>query len=193
MRAFAFLMLIVGLSAGPAKAQASLTVFTAASKFCEKARLGMEPITAYYRAVDYVMSNGFFEPDYTLPHWNRVVSSEMNRLCPAEYNNLLKAYDRRSKADAAEAASKAAAKARWDALPEAAKAAIREKEEMERRKIRADMEQEKEKARNDYCTKECNHCLRNLSKRRSWCSSYVSDYPYQGHMYTRDRFTCSCD
>ena len=108
MRSFAFLVLIAGLSVGPAKAQESLTVFTAADKFCEKARLGMEPITAYERAVDYVRGNRFFDPDYTLPNWGRVVSSEMNRRCPNEYKKLIKAFDTRAKTAAAEAATKAA-------------------------------------------------------------------------------------
>ncbi len=197
MRSFAFLVLIAGLSVGPAKAQESLTVFAAADKFCEKARLGMEPITAYERAVDYVRGNRFFDPDYTLPNWGRVVSSEMNRRCPNEYKKLIKAFDTRAKTAAAEAAAKAAEKARWDALPEATKAAHREKEEIKQRKIKADIEaklvQEKANARDDYCTSKCDDCLRYLSKRRSWCSSYVSDYPYQVHKYIPDRFSCSCD
>jgi hypothetical protein len=197
VRVFAFLVLIAGLSVGPAKAQKSLTVFAAADKFCEKARLGMEPIAAYDRAVDYVMGNRFFDPDYTLPNWNRAVSSEMSRRCPNEYKKLIKAFQTRAKTAAAEVAAKAAEKARWDALPEAAKAAHREKEEIKQRKIKANIEallvQEKAKARDDYCARECDHCLRNLSKRRSWCSSYVSDYPYQVHRYIPDRFSCSCD
>ena len=120
----------------------------------------------------------------------------MNRLCPSEHRKLIKAFDARAKAEAAEAATKAAEKARWDVLPEAAKAAQREKEQTRQWKLKADTEerlvQEKVKARDDYCTRGCDDCLRNLSKRRSWCSSYVSDYPYQGYGYS-DRFNCSCD
>jgi len=58
------LALIVGLFAEPAKAQASLTVFSAASKFCEKTQLGVEPIAAYEQALDYVAGNRFFDRDY---------------------------------------------------------------------------------------------------------------------------------
>ena len=192
MRVFAWLMLIAALSAGNAKAQVSLTVFTAANRFCEKARLGMAPIAAYEGALDYVITNRFFDPDYVLPNWRRAVSGEMNRLCQTEYKKLIKAFDARAKI----AAAKAAEKARWDALPEATKAAHREKEEAKQRKIKADIEaslaQEKAKAKDDYCAKECDECLRRLSKKRSWCSSYVSDYPYQAHGYP-DRFRCSCD
>lgn len=193
MRVVAWLILIAGLSAGTAKAEASLTVFTAANKFCEKTRLGMEPVTAYERAFDYVIGNPFFEPDYLLPNWKRAVSGEMNRLCPKEHKKLIQAFDAKAKTAAAEAA----AKARWDALPEATKAAHREKEEEKQRKIKADIEaslaQEKAKARDDYCARECDRCLRNLSNKRSWCSSYVSNYPYQTHGYPSNRFSCSCD
>lgn len=205
MKAFAFFLLIAGLSVGPVKAQESLTVFSAASKFCEKSRLGMEPITAYERAVDYVMGNRFFEPDYTLPNWKQVVSSEMNIRCPAEYRKLLKAYDSRAKAAAAEAAAKAAEKARWDALPEAAKAAHREREKIKQQELKAKLELERAKERQkedalhqarrvEYCTSKCDHCLRFLSKKRSWCSSYLSDFfPYQGIYPNAGSYSCSCD
>jgi len=194
MRSFAFLVLIAGLSVGPAKAQESLTVFAAARNFCEKAHLGMEPITAYERAVDYVRENEFFDPDYTLPNWGRAVSSAMNRLCPNEYKKLIKAFDTRAKAAAAEAAAKAAEKVRWDALPEATKAAHREKEEIKQRKIKdieAILVQRKANVRDDYCTTQCAWCLR-VSETRSWCSRYVSDRA-QLHQYFPERFSCSCD
>lgn len=205
VKALTFMMLIAGLLAGPGKAQSSLTVFTAASKFCEKARLGMQPITAYERAVDYVRSNRFFEPDYTLPHWKRVVSNEMNRLCPVEYNKLLNEYDSRAKAAAAEASAKAAEKARWDALPEETKAAHKEREKIRQKELNAryELENLKEKQKEyelhesrrfDYCAKKCDHCLRVLSKRKSWCSNYLSEFfPYQGIYPNLGSYSCSCD
>jgi hypothetical protein len=106
MRILSTFALIAALGAGSVKAQASFVTFTVANNFCIKARLGMEPIAAYQKALDGVSNREFYDADYELPNWNNLVSNEMRRLCSSEYSKLVKALS---------------AKAKWDASPAGAK------------------------------------------------------------------------
>ena len=106
MRILSTFALIAALGAGSVKAQESFVTFTVANNFCIKARLGMEPIAAYQKALDGVSNREFYDADYELPNWNNLVSNEMRRLCSSEYSKLVKALS---------------AKAKWDASPAGAK------------------------------------------------------------------------
>jgi hypothetical protein len=106
MRILSVLALIAALGAGPAKAQASFVTFTVANNFCIKARLGMEPVAAYQKALDGVSNREFYDADYELPNWNKLVSNEMRRLCSLEYSKLVKALSEKAKWDASPAGAK---------------------------------------------------------------------------------------
>ena len=91
MNLLTLLALGLVICATSVKAQSSFVTFTVANHFCEKARLGMEPIAAYQTAFRRVLDRQFYDADYDLPNWNTFVSNEMYRLCPAEYYKLVNA------------------------------------------------------------------------------------------------------
>jgi hypothetical protein len=97
VRLFSAFVLIAALGTGSARAQASFVTFTVANHFCQKARLGMDPVDAYMAALERVMNKPGYDADYELPNWPRIVSSEMHRLCPVEFSNLLAAEKKASK------------------------------------------------------------------------------------------------
>ena len=160
MRFLSTLVLIAALGAGSVKAQASsLTTFAVANNFCEKARLGMEPIAAYQQALSKVKNRQVWDADYELPNWNKLVSNEMHRLCPSEYAKLVKAL-----------AAKAAARSKWDALPESEKAKERAKEQERAESLRERQRQSKCR----YFKKSC-QLLELNGLEDPYCSSYVSE------------------
>ena len=197
-------LVLVGL-AFPCPLQASLTAFAVANAFCEKTLLGAEPISSYEQALESVVNNQFYDPDYALPGWKRAVANEMFRLCPSEYKKLVTAYSLRKRALAKEAAAMAAEKARWDALPESVKNAEREKlmikqrELEEQRKMEKIKEQEKDVAEHEnrrlnYCRRKCASCRESLRRNNLFCSKYVSYFfPYLGIYPYSGEYACDCD
>lgn len=65
---------------------ASITVFSVASEYCEKRELGMGRDAAMRHAMNYVMSNPMFDPDYNLPNFSNLVSREVYEQCPQYLN-----------------------------------------------------------------------------------------------------------
>ena len=64
----------------------SLTVFAVASEYCEKRELGMSKDAAVRHAINYVMTNSMFDPDYNLPNFSKLVSREIYEQCPQYLN-----------------------------------------------------------------------------------------------------------
>ncbi len=60
----------------------SLTVFAAASTYCEKRALGMERVAAIRVALYEVRSNSLYDPDYNLPNFPDLMVREIAGLCP---------------------------------------------------------------------------------------------------------------
>jgi hypothetical protein len=79
----------------------------------------MEPIAAYQTAFRRVLDRQFYDADYDLPNWNKFVSNEMYRLCPAEYYKLVNALAGEEKKIAVK--KKAAAEAKRRAIIDAKK------------------------------------------------------------------------
>ena len=64
----------------------SLTVFAVANEYCKKRELGMSKDAAVRHAMNYVMSNSMFDPDYNLPNFSKLVSREIYEKCPQFLN-----------------------------------------------------------------------------------------------------------
>jgi hypothetical protein len=79
--AAASVIAIAVFSMKPALAR-SLTVFAVANEYCEKRELGMSKDEALRHAMNYVMTNSMFDPDYNLPNFSKLVTREIYEKCP---------------------------------------------------------------------------------------------------------------